>query len=249
MKEQIETEYDIEENMRFLVDVSLEIGGKRKTDLVAMIYCNMVRRYRLSCQGIFSARIRIGKYISELGNIIEEAVIINGQYITRDEIFTLSSLCEKYLHDVRLCTNHLITDQVEKIKYYREFADDCIYHLLLKDYRERHHVGEITEEKVEAFLTKSNDYSRKMMAVVSRDGNGSSPDHYKIHGPFLQKDVDYESAVKEAFEDWEEFLDDEDGKFVEQHLHEVTVREVRLGKVVSTMTIVDEPVYRMVKKG
>lgn len=104
------------------------------------------------------------------------------------------------------------------------------------------------DDMISDLLKQSKTYSRKFKVVVSRDGSGSAPDHYEVHSPFLKMDADDQWAVKEFMPDYEEFLMDEDGKFMENDQREVSVREVRLGKKVAKMDIVQEPVFRMVKE-
>jgi nitrogen regulatory protein PII-like uncharacterized protein len=64
----------------------------------------------------------------------------------------------------------------------------------------------------------------------------------------LPQDADDDCSIKKHFDDWEEFLTDEDGKRAEQNLRDVTVREVRLGKIVAKIEPVQEVVYKVVKK-
>lgn len=106
----------------------------------------------------------------------------------------------------------------------------------------------VSDADVEEHLTKSKDYSRKMKVVVSRKGDGSKPEHYTIHSPLLPLEVDDMAAIKEYFPDHEEFLNDEDGRYMENNFCDVTVRKVQLGKISSKMEWVEEPVLRAVSK-
>jgi hypothetical protein len=133
----------------------------------------------------------------------------------------------------------------EKIK---EEVDEPIANLNKRSVFINGILNPVLESDVEKCLNKSKNYSRKMKVVVSRNGDGSSVEHYEIHSPFLKEDVSDEWAIKEFFRDYEEFLMDEDGKFMDNNLRDVTVREVRLGKIVSKMEIVQEPVFRAVRK-
>jgi hypothetical protein len=107
---------------------------------------------------------------------------------------------------------------------------------------------EVNDVIADNYLSESPDYSKKFKVVVSRHGDGSSADHYDLHSPLLSLDADDEYSIKEHFDWWEEFLSDEDGRLAEQNLRDVTVREVRLGKIVAKIEPVQEVVYKVVKK-
>jgi hypothetical protein len=99
----------------------------------------------------------------------------------------------------------------------------------------------ITEDRIEEFLTKSKDYSKKFKLVVSRDGNGSEAGHYQVHGRPAPIGADDECLIKQYASDYEEFLTDEDRDPADISTRDVTVREVRFGKVTSRVTVEHVP--------
>ena len=102
------------------------------------------------------------------------------------------------------------------------------------------------DESAERYMANSPKYSKPMKVVVSRDGNGQRHYHYEVRSPLLKMDTDDQWAVKEFMPDYEEFLLDEDGKRMEDNLREVSVREVRLGKIIAKASV--EMVPEMVIK-
>jgi hypothetical protein len=155
---------------------------------------------------------------------------------TMEEKMFFYCVVNEYLLTIRNCTSTDLCDLAIRIQ--------TIETRLLKDLGKKH---KVSDRAAEAYLVNSPDYSKKFKVVVSRDGNGSDPNHYKIHSPLLPMDTD-DGCIKNLFCGWEEFLTDEDGKLADQNLRDVTVREVRLGKIVAKLEPVQEVVYKVVKK-
>jgi hypothetical protein len=85
-----------------------------------------------------------------------------------------------------------------------------------------------------------------MKQVVSRNGDGSKEEHYTVHSPLLPMDINEKQAAREWFPDYEEFLLDEDGRFMANNLRDVTVRTVRLGKITYKEDLEPDPAYTKV---
>lgn len=224
------------------MSINTLVKGKREYELIEMINNNFDRIDRLSPQGVFSSRIRIGKQINELGGILK------GYYPNSAIIGIFLQLCINYIDEVNNCTNRLIMAELTQVSGYKNWAKQYILDSIVYFQHKNAMENAFTEERIERHLTLSKDHSRKFKVVVSRDGNGSNADHYKLHGPLLPQDADDDCSIKKHFDGWEEFLTDEDGKRAEQNLRDVTVREVRLGKIVAKIEPVQEVVYKVVKK-
>jgi hypothetical protein len=159
----------------------------------------------------------------------------------KEEFWRMLFWLEKIKHEVRHSNAGKISEKKKELrKLINRLEEIAVEYLSPPVYKE------VTESDVEDYLATSPKYSKPMKVVVSRDGSGSSPDHYEVHSPFLKMNTDDQWAVKEFFPDYEEFLLDEDGKRMEDNLREVSVREVRLGKIIAKASV--EMVPEMVIK-
>jgi hypothetical protein len=206
----------------------------------AMILSDLIRLATMveSCKdgegkALHDKRVHAGNKLREIAEATGNSQRIRSM---SDKMF-FYRLLEEYVSVIKSCSSCELFSlrcniEIDKIELMRKLLSN----------------QEVNDTIADGYLSKSPDYSKKFKVVVSRDGNGSNADHYKLHGPLLPQDADDDCSIKKHFDDWEEFLTDEDGKRAEQNLRDVTVREVRLGKIVAKIEPVQEVVYKVVKK-
>lgn len=187
----------------------------------------------LSSQGIYSRRMRMAKRILEAGDLIEKIPELSTVDRATARMLLLA-IIHQFKHFVFRCRNSkLLFLKAEIMKLEMKLKAQ-----LVKKYSRSH---ETTEEDVDDFLTKSKDHSKKFKMVVTRDGDGSDSSHYKIRSHVAGLHVSDEGLIKNNFPDYEEFLMDEDRDPADISTRDVTVREIRFGKVLSRVKVVHEP--------
>jgi hypothetical protein len=224
------------------------IKNERECKLISMITATFNHISIYSPKELSSARVRLGKQINELGELLQARKKEICRTPNTADIGIFIWLCLEYSSNVKNCKNYLITAEDDKVNKLKRWAEEYMLEHGLYHLKNKVISDVFTEERIDKHLTESKDHSKKFKVVVSRHDDGSSADHYDLHSPLLPLDADDEYSIKEHFDWWEEFLSDEDGRLAERNLRDVTVREVRLGKIVAKIEPVQEVVYKVVKK-
>jgi hypothetical protein len=223
--------------------------NQEEIDLVGKINRDFDHICILSSSGILSSRIRIGKHINKFGDMLKGRC--KEDFFKRPNAADLGLLilfCDQYSNEVSRCTNDLIMEELHKIHALEKWASQYILDHIVNEQRDKAISAAISKIDIEKHLAESKDHSQKFKVVVSRDCDGVSTVNYKIRSPLLSQDTDDACAIKDHFNGWDKFLKGEDGKLIDPNLRDITVREVRLGKIVAKLEPVQEVVYKVVKK-